>query len=62
MEQIWTIPMLKILQAHVLRALAAIWKIDEISVLYPETFATKILLSGKFSLFLTLIAIHCMTN
>ena len=55
----------KIVQIHLLRAFVAYLKIDTIYVLYPESFcdknlvirkvfATKILLSGKFSLFLTL--------
>ena len=54
-EHIWTILMLKILQAHLLPAFVANSKIDAIYALYLESFCDKILLSGKFSLFLTLI-------
>ena len=46
--------MLKILQAHLLPAFVANSKIDAIYALYLESFCDKILLSGKFSLFLTL--------
>ena len=55
-EHIWTILMLKILQAHLLPAFVANSKIDAIYALYLESFCDKILLSGKFSLFLTLCA------
>ena len=51
---IWTILMLKILQAHLLRAFVANLKIDAIYALYPESFCKKNSISGKFSLFLTL--------
>ena len=64
-EHIWTMLMHKILQTHLLRAFVANLKIGAIYALYPESFcdknlatrkvfATKILLSGKFTLFLTL--------
>ena len=55
-EHIWTILMLKILQAHLLPAFVVNSKIDAIYALYLESFCDKILLSGKFSLFLTLAA------
>ena len=45
----------KILQNHLLCAFVADLKIDAIYALHPESFATKILLSGKFSLFVTLL-------
>ena len=54
MEHIWTRLMHKILQNHLFCAFVANLKIDTIYALYPESFATKILLSGKFSLFVTL--------
>ena len=44
----------KILQNHLLCAYVVELKIDAIYALYLESFATKILLSGKFSLFVTL--------
>ena len=40
-EHIWTILMLKILQAHLLRAFVANSKIDAIYALYPESFCDK---------------------
>ena len=40
-EHIWTILMLKILQAHLLRAFVAKLKIDAIYALYPESFCDK---------------------
>ena len=40
-EHIWTIVMLKILQAHLLRAFVANLKIDAIYALYPECFCDK---------------------
>ena len=40
-EHIWTILMLKILQAHLLRAFVANLKIDAIYALYPESFCDK---------------------
>ena len=46
--------MLKILQAHLLPAFVANLKINAISAFYPESFATKMLLSGKILLFLNL--------
>ena len=53
-EHSWTILMLKILQAHLLRAFVANLKIDAIYALYPESFCDKnlamshLLLLGKF--------------
>ena len=52
MEHILTMLMHKILQNHLLCTFVAILKIDFIQ----KVFATKILLSGKFSLFVTLPA------
>ena len=40
-EHIWTILMLKILQAHLLRAFVANLKIDAIYVLYLESLCDK---------------------
>ena len=40
-EHSWTILMLKILQAHLLRAFVANLKIDAIYALYPESFCDK---------------------
>ena len=40
-EHIWTILMLKILQAHLLRAFVANLKIDAIYALYSESFCDK---------------------
>ena len=57
MEHIWTMLLHKILQNHLLCAFVANLKIDWIYALYPESFATKILLSGKSSLFVTLAMI-----
>ena len=53
--------MLKILQAHLLPAFVANSKIDAIYALYLESFCDKILLSGKFSLFLTLMIAESKT-
>ena len=41
MEHIWTILMLKIKQAHLLRAFVANLKIYAIYALYPESFCDK---------------------
>ena len=41
MEHIWTILMLKILHAHLLRNFVANSKIDAIYALYPESFCDK---------------------
>ena len=40
-EHIWAIIMLKILQAHLLRAFVANLKIDTIYTLFPESFCDK---------------------
>ena len=40
-EHSWTILMLKILQAHLLRAFVANLKIDAIYAIYPESFCDK---------------------
>ena len=57
--------MLKILQVHLLLAFVANLKIDAIFTRFiRKGFATKILLSGKFLLFLTLQqgSIHSIFN
>ena len=41
MEHIWIILMLKILQAHLLRAFVANLKFDAIYALYPESLCNK---------------------
>ena len=46
MEHIWTMLMLKILQAHLLRAFVT-KKIDAIYALYPESFCDKNLATRK---------------
>ena len=46
-EHIWTILMLKILQAHLLRAFVANLEIDAIYALYPKSFCDKILAIRK---------------
>ena len=51
-EHIWTILMLKILQAHLLQAFVATSKIGAIYALYPESFCVEYL---DIWLFLTLI-------
>ena len=50
-EHIWTILMLKILQAHLLRAFVANLKIDAIYALYPESFCDKNLVARKVFVF-----------
>ena len=47
MEHIWTILMLKILHAHLLRTFVANSKIDAIYVLYPESLSDKYLAVWK---------------
>ena len=53
-EHSWTILMLKILQAHLLRAFVANLKIDAIYALYPESFCDKNLAIRKVFVFVTL--------
>ena len=48
MEHIWTILMLKILHAHLLRTFVANSKIDAIYTLYPESLSDKYLESFRF--------------
>ena len=48
----------KILQNHLLCAYVAELKIDAITRFIRKVFATKILLSGKFSLFVTLAEVR----
>ena len=50
-EHSWTILMLKILQAHLLRAFVANLKIDAIYALYPESFCDKNLAVRKIFAF-----------
>ena len=47
MEHIWTILMLKILHAHLLRTFIANLKIDAIYALYPESLSDKYLAVRK---------------
>ena len=47
MEHIWTILMLKILHAHLLRTFVANSKIDAIYALYPESLSDKYLAVRK---------------
>ena len=47
MEHIWTILMLKILHAHLLRTFVVNSKIDEIYKLYPESLSDKYLAVQK---------------
>ena len=47
MEHIWTILMLKILHAHLLRTFIANLKIDAIYALYPESLSNKYLAVRK---------------
>ena len=54
-KNVWIVLMVKILQTHLLYAFVANLKIDVIYGIIRKGFATKILLSGKFSLFLTLL-------
>ena len=58
MEHIWTILMLKILQAHLLLAFVANLKIGAIYVLYPESFCDKNPAIRKLLLFVTLELSH----
>ena len=50
-EHIWTILMLKILQAHFLRAFVANVEINAIYALYPESFCDKNLAVRQFFAF-----------
>ena len=54
MEHIWTIVMLEICKHTFYAYLSQIWKMMQFTGLIRKVFATKILLSGKFSPFLTL--------
>ena len=62
-EHIWTILMLKILQAHLLPAFVANLKIDAIYALYPESFCDKNLAVRKVFAFsdsaFALNYVHC---
>ena len=57
MEHIWIILMLKILQAHLLRAFVANFNINAIYALYPESFCNKNLPS-LMSLLMVLLQIR----
>ena len=54
MEHIWTIVMLEICKHTFYAYLSRIWKMMQFMGFIRKVFATKILLSGKFSPFLTL--------
>ena len=58
MEHIWTMLMHKILQTHLYAHLSRIWKLTRFTRFIRKVFAAKILLSGKFLLFLTLPSIY----
>ena len=63
MEHIWTIVMLEICKHTFYAYLSRIWKMMQFTRFIRKVFATTILLSGKFSLFLTLhiTLIMCIT-
>ena len=54
MEHIWTMVMLKICKHTFYAYLSRIWKLMQFTRFVRKVIATKILLSGKFSFFLTL--------
>ena len=54
MEHIWTMLMLKICKNTLYAYVSRIWKLTRFTRLIRKVFVTKILLSGKFSPFLTL--------
>ena len=54
MEHIWTMVMLKICKHTFYAYLSRIWKLMQFTHFIRKVLATKILLSGKFSFFLTL--------
>ena len=54
MEHIWTIVMFEICKYPFYTYLSQIWKMMQFTGFIRKVFATKILLSGKFSPFLTL--------
>ena len=56
MEHIWTIVMLEMCKHTFYAYLSRIWKMMQFTGFIRKVFATKILLSGKFSPFLTLIS------
>ena len=55
MEHIWTIVMLEICKHTFYAYLSRFWKMMQFTGLIRKVFTTKILLSGKFSPFLTLV-------
>ena len=55
MEHIWTIVMLEICKYTFYAYLSRIWKMMQFTRFIRKVSATKILLSGKFSFFLTLL-------
>ena len=55
MEHIWTIVMLEICKHTFYAYLSQIWKMMQYTRFIWKVFATKILLSGKFSFFATLV-------
>ena len=62
MEHIWTIVMLEICKHTFYAYLSRIWKMMQFTGFIRKVFATKILLSGKFSLFVTLLMKMSTTN
>ena len=74
MQHIWTIVMLEICKHTFYAYLSRIWKMMQFTGLIRKVFATKILLSGKFLLFVTLLwslsqvlnlpfrSIHCVSE
>ena len=54
MEHIWTMVMLKFCNHTFYAYLSQIWKLMQFMCFIRKVFVTKILLSGKFSLFVTL--------
>ena len=58
MEHIWTILMLKILHAHLLRTFVANSKIDAIYALYPESFGDENLAIRKVFAFCDSVLPH----
>ena len=58
MEHIWTMVVLKICKHTFYAYFSQIWKLMHFTRFIRKVFATKIMLSGKFSFFLTLVLVH----
>ena len=58
MKHIWIMVMLKICKHTFYTYVSRIWKLMQFTCFIRKVFATKILLSGKFSFFLTLPDAH----